>query len=160
MELWLIFLCSSCRKLLPSSNYEITDHGPSATHAVANLTRSRPTAYIIPRTWSEVAAKLTALGVTVETLTEPFIGIVESRNITSSTLAPTFYEGTNLNTVTTSTGFQRSIALPAGSFRVPTAQKNAALAFVALEPENIDSFVSFNVIPLERGDEYPVFREV
>lgn len=100
------------------------------------------------------------MGVIVETLTTEFSGVVESRNITSSTLARSFYEGTTLNTVTTSEGFARSIVLPAGSFRVPTAQKNAALAFVTLEPENIDSFVSFNVIPMERGDEYPVFREV
>ena len=100
------------------------------------------------------------MGIKVETLTSEFTGTVESRNITSSTLGRTFYEGTTLNKVTTSAGFERSIVLPAGSFRVPTAQKNAALAFVTLEPENIDSFVSFNIIPLESGDEYPVFREV
>lgn len=39
-----------------------------------------------------------------------------------------------------------------------TRQKNAALAFIALEPENIDSYVTFNYIPLETGDEYPIFR--
>lgn len=52
----------------------------------------------------------------------------------------------------------REVVLPAGSFRVSTRQKNAALAFIALEPENIDSYVTFNIIPVSAGDEYPVFR--
>jgi hypothetical protein len=50
--------------------------------------------------------------------------------------------------------------LPAGSFLVSTRQKNAGLALNALEPENIDSYASFNIIPLEVGDEYPIFRVV
>ena len=53
---------------------------------------------------------------------------------------------------------EREIELPTGSFRVSTRQRNAALAFIALEPENSDSYVSFNIIPVERGDEYPIFR--
>lgn len=77
----------------------------------------------------------------METLEQEFIGTVESRNITSSTLARSFYEGTALNTVTTSPGFEREISLPSGSFRVPTAQKNAALAFVTLEVSFQPSFL-------------------
>lgn len=132
----------------------------SATKAVANLTRARPSAYLIPRSWADIAEKLSTLGLEVETIKHEYIGTVESRNITSSKVASGFYEGTFLNTVTTSEGFEREIVLPAGSFKVDTKQKNAALAFVALEPENIDSFVSFNVIPLDQGDEYPIFRIV
>lgn len=41
---------------------------------------------------------------------------------------------------------------------VSTRQKNAALAFVTLEPEGIDSYVRFNLIPVQTGDEYPIFR--
>jgi hypothetical protein len=100
------------------------------------------------------------MGVEVEEIDSGFDGTVESRNITSSKVASSFYEGTFLNTVTTSEGFEREIVLPAGSFKVDVKQKNAALAFVALEPENIDSFVSFNIIPMDVGDEYPVFRIV
>lgn len=50
------------------------------------------------------------------------------------------------------------LVLPPGSFRVGTRQKNAALAFVALEPENVDSYVRFNLVPVQEGDEYPIFR--
>jgi hypothetical protein len=41
-----------------------------------------------------------------------------------------------------------------------TEQKNAAMAFVTLEPESEVSFVSFGIIPVGTGWEYPVFREI
>lgn len=81
-----------------------------------------------------------------------------------------------LNTVTTEPLEAREVVLPVGSFRASTRQKNAALAFIALEPENIvsvdicrcclglgltvsqDSFVTLNIIPMMEADVYPVFR--
>lgn len=127
------------------------------TPSVANLTRPRPEAYLIPRTWSDVVAKLENYGIEVETLDYEYRGTVEALNITSSELEGSLYEGTVLNTVTTEPMY-KEVVLPQGSFRVSTRQKNAALAFIALEPENIDSFVTFNIIPMDVGSEYPVFR--
>ncbi|TLD11936.1 hypothetical protein PspLS_11336 [Pyricularia sp. CBS 133598] len=127
------------------------------TPSVANLTRARPEAYIIPRTWYEVAERLEILGLEVQRLGYVFNQTVEALNVTSSSLARTLYEGHVLNTVTTGT-YKREVVLPVGSFRVSTRQKNAALAFIALEPENIDSYVTFNIIPLKVGEEYPIFR--
>jgi len=129
------------------------------TPSVANLTRARPEAYLIPRTWSDVADRLRNYGLEVQALDYEYHGTVEALNVTSSDLASTIYEGAVLNTVTTEP-YEREVHLPAGSFLVSTRQKNAALAFIALEPENIDSFVTFNLIPMEEGDEYPVFRIV
>jgi hypothetical protein len=94
----------------------------------------------------------------VETMPEVFHGEIEAYNITSSSLASSYYEGAILNTVTTETLVQ-DVQLPAGSFFVSSAQKNAGLAFVALEPENIDSYVSFGIVPMEVGDIYPIFRK-
>lgn len=128
-----------------------------STPSVANLTRPRPEAYLIPRTWSDVSAKLINYGIEVETLDYEFRGTVEALNITSSELEGSIYEGTVLNTVTTEPTY-REVVLPQGSFRVSTRQKNAALAFITLEPENIDSFVKFNVIPMDAGDEYTIYR--
>lgn len=130
----------------------------STTPATANLTRERPEAYIIPRAWADLAERLTVSGLEVETLQDVFEGEVEVYNITSSSLARSYYEGVVLNTVTTETITQR-VKLPAGSFFVSSAQKNAGLAFVALEPENIDSYVSFGIVPMEVGDLYPIFRK-
>jgi hypothetical protein len=95
----------------------------------------------------------------VTTMPEAYQGEVEVYNITSSSLASSYYEGAILNAVTTETLIQE-VKLPAGSFFVSTAQKNAGLAFVALEPENIDSYVSFGIVPMEVGDLYPVFRKM
>lgn len=129
----------------------------STTPTTANLTRSRPEAYLIPVAWADLVERLHVSGLEVETLAEPWTGSVEALDITSVQLTSEYYEGTVLATVTASTK-TRELTLPAGSFRVSTRQKNAGLAFNALEPENIDSYASFNIIPLEEGDEYPIFR--
>tara|TARA_R110002003_G_scaffold337_4_gene18844 strand:- start:4490 stop:5824 length:1335 start_codon:yes stop_codon:yes gene_type:complete len=129
------------------------------TPATANLTRARPHGYIIPRAWADLAERLRVSGLEVETMNYVFSGAVEVYNITSSALARTYYEGAILNTVTTET-LTREVTVPAGSFFVNSAQKNAGLAFVALEPENIDSYVSFGIVPMEVGDLYPVFRKI
>lgn len=71
------------------------------TPSVANLTRARPEAYLIPRTWSDIVEKLEILGLEVQTLEYEFHGMVESLNITSSVLDEALYEGHVLNTVTT-----------------------------------------------------------
>jgi hypothetical protein len=131
----------------------------STTPATANMTRKRPEGYIIPRAWADLAERLRVSGLEIETMPEIFRGEVEAFNITFSSLASSYYEGAILNTVTTETLVQ-DVTVPAGSFFVSSAQKNAGLAFVALEPENIDSYVSFGIVPMEVGDVYPVFRKV
>ncbi|RGP81076.1 hypothetical protein FLONG3_865 [Fusarium longipes] len=127
------------------------------TPSVANLTRARPEAYIIPRTWIDVAQRLEILGLKVDKMDYEFRQTLETLVIESSVVEPELYEGTYLNTVTTNTT-TREVVLPVGSFYVSTRQQNAALAFIALEPENIDSYVKFNIIPVETGMEYPIFR--
>lgn len=127
------------------------------TPSVANLTRARPEAYLIPRTWGDVAEKLEILGLEVEKLHYEYNGTVDVLTIKTSSLEEGIYEGHVLNTVTTKAS-RRDIVLPVGSYKVSTRQKNAALAFIALEPENIDSYVTFNIIPVSEGQEYPVFR--
>jgi hypothetical protein len=131
----------------------------STTPATANLTRTRPEGYIIPRAWADVAERLRVSGLEIETMSQAFKGEVEVYNVTSSRLARQLYEGTVLNTVTTETLIQE-VSLPAGSFFVSSKQKNAGLAFVTLEPENIDSYVSFGIVPVEVADLYPIFRKV
>lgn len=127
------------------------------TPATANLTRSRPKAYLIPPAWADLAARLVVSGLEVERLTEAYSGAVEAYNITSASLSRSYYEGAVLSTVTAEP-VERTVSLPPGSFLVRTNQRNAGVAFNALEPENIDSYVSFNIVPLEVGDEYPVYR--
>ncbi|KAI1332911.1 carboxypeptidase [Xylariaceae sp. FL0255] len=129
----------------------------STTPTIANLTRARPEAYLIPRTWADLATRLADSGVEVETLDYEYRGTVEALNITSASPAKSYYQGAIQMTVTTESR-EKEVHLPAGSFLVSTRQKNAALAFVTLEPENVDSYVRFNLIPVRAGDEYPIFR--
>lgn len=131
----------------------------SASPTKIELTRSRPEAYIIPAAWADVAARLTWLGLEIEKLDTPFKGDCEVLTVETAELATEYYEGAIRNAVTTNTTV-KSVELPSQSFRVSTRQKNAALLFTALEPEGIDSFVTFNIIPVSEGDEYPVFRVV
>ncbi|OTA89999.1 hypothetical protein M434DRAFT_373259 [Hypoxylon sp. CO27-5] len=130
----------------------------STTPTTANQTRARPEAYLIPRTWSDLAARLRDSGVEVETLQDGYRGPAEALTIKSATVARGYYEGAVQVTVTTEAARKEELVLPPGSFRVGTRQKNAALAFVTLEPENVDSYVRFNLIPVQEGDEYPIFR--
>ncbi|KAJ3520698.1 hypothetical protein NM208_g13605 [Fusarium decemcellulare] len=127
--------------------------------AVANLTRSRPEAYLIPRNLAPIAGRLSLSGVEVETLRYEYRGTVQAYNVTSAKLDDSFYEGVVRNRVTTEP-FERELVMPAGSFRVSVRQKNAAMAFVTLEPESDVSFVTFGLIHLEEAWEYPIFREV
>lgn len=150
----------------------------STTPATANLTRPRPEAYLIPRGWADLVPRLEASGLEVEQLNYAYSGHVEALEITSSELDDSYYEGAVLSTLRAQT-VQREIVLPVGSYWVSTRQRNAALAMVALEvsyplldllrwcdwsltgdlqPENIDSYASFNIIPVVEGDEYPIFR--
>lgn len=129
----------------------------SSAPVKANLTRTRPEAYIFPQAWKEAAERLRLNGVKVENIRSEFKGEVEAFNVTSISLASTVYQGTVLNTVTTETK-RKEIKMPAGSFWVSTRQQAAAYAFTVLEPENIDSYATFNIFPVNVGDEYPVYR--
>ncbi|KAM5343297.1 hypothetical protein ACJ41O_014263 [Fusarium nematophilum] len=129
----------------------------STTPTTANLTRSRPEAYLIPAAWPDLVDRLKCFGIEVKTLDKPWKGTVEALTVTNATFATEYYEGYFPGTLTT-TAATRSVDLPAGSFLVSTRQKNAALAFIALEPENIDSWASSNIIPIKTGDEYPIYR--
>jgi hypothetical protein len=131
----------------------------TTTPSLANMTRPRPEAYLIPRNWGAVAERLRIMGVEVEELKYEYRGTVQAYNITSSTLDTEVTEGTVRNTVTTEPYIKEDLWLPAGSWRVSSRQKNAALAFVTLEPETFASFTYFGILPVGTAYEYPIFRE-
>ncbi|KAI0179539.1 Zn-dependent exopeptidase [Hypoxylon sp. FL1284] len=130
----------------------------STTPTTPVLTRPRPEAYLIPPAWSDLAARLRDSGVRVESLPDGYHGPAEALRITRADLAQAYYEGAVRVAATAEAARVPELALPPGSFWVSTRQKNAALAFVALEPENVDSYVSFGIVPVGVGDEYPVYR--
>ena len=129
----------------------------SVNTRTANLKRARPEAYLIPLKWSHIARRLELLGLEVTIMSQVFRSPAEALMIVSVTFGNTYEEGIVPVQVATST-IKKEIELPCGSFAVSTRQRNAALAFVALEPENVDSYVASNIIPVVQGEEYPVYR--
>ncbi|SCV27587.1 related to Carboxypeptidase 2 [Fusarium fujikuroi] len=127
------------------------------TPPASNLTRARPEAYIFSRAWANAALRLRAAGVIVDELAVDFEGEVDAYNITSATLAETKYEGIALTTVNTELS-KKTVRFPAGAYWVGTKQQHAAQAFVRLEPESPDGFATFNILPVNAGDEYQVYR--
>lgn len=121
------------------------------------LTRPRPVAYVFSPGFSNLAEHFRPLGVEVDVVAEEWTGTVETLTAKSVELDSTRREGVVHSTVTTTPG-SRKVTFPPGSFHVSTRQKNAAFAFVMLEPENVVSFVTYGIIPLEEAEEYPVFR--
>ncbi|KAH6670882.1 hypothetical protein F5X68DRAFT_44176 [Plectosphaerella plurivora] len=121
------------------------------------LTRPRPEAYIFSPAFSDVAERLRVLGVEVEVLPDEWTGTVETLTVASVSLESSRSDGIVRSTVTTTTG-SREVTFPPGAFRVSTRQRNAAYAFVTLEPENRSSYVTYNLFSLDQGQEYPVFR--
>jgi hypothetical protein len=131
----------------------------ATTPSLPNMTRPRPGAYLVPRNWGAVADRLRIMGVEVEELRYEYRGTVQAYNITSSTLDTEVTEGLVRNTVTMEPCVKEDLWLPAASWRVSSRQKNAALAFVTLEPETFASLTYFGILPVGAGYEYPVFRE-
>ncbi|KAH7367442.1 carboxypeptidase [Plectosphaerella cucumerina] len=129
----------------------------SSSPATANLTRERPEAYLIPRNRADLAEKLVVQGLDVEILPFEYRGTVQSLNVTSARLGSAWYEGRVRNLITTEP-IEKEVRLRAGSFRVSTRQKNAALAFISLEPEVPESFAALGLLHVATGDEYPIFR--
>jgi hypothetical protein len=121
------------------------------------LTRARPKAYVFSRAYADVATRLRVLGVKVDELDKRFSGSVEALVVETAAVAKTKFEGIAGTTVTTK-ATRRNVSIPAGGFWVDTRQKNAGYAFVLLEPEGVASLARYNIVPLEEGDEYPIFR--
>ncbi|KAI9149933.1 carboxypeptidase 2 [Paramyrothecium foliicola] len=127
------------------------------TPPIVDLTRPRPQAYIFSRAFKGVAERLRISGVKVDELEEDFVGTVDVLRVTRAIVADSKNDGVVQTTAETES-FRKQVRIPKGGYRVDTRQKNAAFAFVTLEPENRASYVRYNIVPLNERDEYPIFR--
>ncbi|MDN4526842.1 M14 family metallopeptidase [Fictibacillus fluitans] len=128
-----------------------------STDAFPTLERERPTAYIMPPAYHDVANKLSVLGVKVEKLKKPASLSVESYKVTDKVVSTELENGHYTNKVTTEVK-EHVHPFPAGSYVFSMAQPQANFISLALEPESVDSYVTFNFLPVEKGDEIPVYR--
>ncbi|WP_455662070.1 M14 family metallopeptidase [Pradoshia sp.] len=129
----------------------------SSTKAYPTLERERPTAYILPPAYHHIADKLKVLGVKVEKLRNRSSLSVESYMVTDNKVSTQLESGHYTNQVKTEVSTKKK-TFPAGSYVFKMDQHNANYIALALEPEGVDSYVTFNFISVEKGDEIPVYR--
>lgn len=135
---------------LPMEGYTQKDY-------TVSLERVRPYAYIIPAAFKPLAEKLAHSGVNVQKTTAPLMLDVESYKITDNKVSTKYFEGHFRNTVKTTVS-NSNVWFPSGSYVVYMGQPAANLAAMCLEPESQASFVTFNLIPVEKGDTVPTYR--
>jgi hypothetical protein len=128
-----------------------------STDAYPTLVRDRPTAYILPPEYKNIAKKLQLLGVEVKKLKKPMKIAVESYMVKDLKVSSELESGHSTREVTT-TVTSTTRDFPKGSYVFDMAQPDANFIPLALEPEGIDSYVTFNFIPADKGKELPIYR--
>lgn len=109
------------------------------------ITRKRPSYYIIEKDLNIVVNKLNILGLDIDTLKYDELLRVESYEIISQSKSPTQFQGFYENIVTTRL-INKEITFEKGTFLVPMNQRRSNIAVETLEPEMLSGFLRFNVI--------------
>ncbi|MEY8734958.1 M14 family metallopeptidase [Peribacillus frigoritolerans] len=128
-----------------------------STDAYPTLVRDRPTAYILPPEYKNIAKKLQLLGVEVKKLKKTMKVAVESFRVNDLIVSAEMESGHSTREVTTNVT-SKTRDFPKGSYVFDMAQPDANFISLALEPEGIDSYVTFNFIPAAKGKELPIYR--
>lgn len=127
----------------------------SSTNAIPTIMRKRPIAYILPPAFGNIVEKLTLLGAQVERIEsgvelEVECYTVVERNVSQSGDRPLSHLKTSISEVTR--------YFPPGSYVIKGAQPTGYLISLGLEPESIDSYFTYNFVPVYVGGELPVYR--
>ncbi len=123
----------------------------------ASMTRQRPTAYLLLPNQQLLVEKLKILGLEVQELKSSAEVDVENYLITECQKDSEETEGVHRQNVSTKTAAVKR-NFPAGTFIVYLQQRKSNLAVEVLEPEAVNSFVSFCVLPVEKDQELPIYR--
>ena len=137
--------------------------------ALPALTRSRPYAYLVLPSQTEIVRRFMIAGMELRRLTQATELEVERFEVTERRQGAVFIEGHIRSGVTTEVRTGKRL-FPAGTFVYATAQPAANLLVAALEPESSSSFVSLGIVPADkRGlanpqeaapSELPIYRVV
>jgi hypothetical protein len=137
--------------------------------AVPALTRSRPYAYLVLPSHTEVVRRLERSGIVWRRLKASVELEVETYEVTERRQGGVFIEGHIRSTVTTEVRTRKRV-FPVGTFVFAMAQPPANLLVAALEPESVSSFVTWGIVPADRRgvanpqaaapSEIPIYRLV
>lgn len=128
-----------------------------AWYSTPTLTRPRPTAYIILPGNDQVVHRLKVLGLEVQSIGEAKKVEVELYRVTNYKRDAELYEDVRRQTVQTELN-RIEKEIPVGSSIVYLNQPKGNLAIEVLEPEGINSFVSFDIIQTNLNVELPIYR--
>ncbi|MEP7226098.1 MAG: M14 family metallopeptidase [Gemmatimonadales bacterium] len=119
-----------------------------------------PAAYLIPPRLRSVVDLLRHQGVEVDSLTEPWHGLVQAFAIESLTVAPLFEGHRTVQAEGRWAGEPRDTAITAGWYLIPTTQPLGVLAAYLLEPASEDGVVTWNLLDreIQPGATYPILR--
>lgn len=121
------------------------------------LQRERPFAYLILPEERAIIERLKILGLKISLLGEEKSLEAEAYTVLEYEQEAEKYEGVNRQTVVTEV---KTITrnFPEGTAVVKLDQSNANMAMEVLEPEVMNSFLSFEVFKTEKGAELPIYR--
>ncbi len=130
-----------------------------ALQSTATHTRRRPHAYLVERSEEWLIRKLQFFNFRIDTLNQSQTLEVEQFYIEKYSSPAEKYEQMKLQDV--SARMDSSVkTFPAGTYRISTMQAGGNLLGELLEPEAPNSFVSFGLLPTERGRYLPVYRQI
>jgi murein tripeptide amidase MpaA len=127
----------------------VTTEVSLVTHDTPRVRVERPSHYYIPVAWRDIADRLAWHGIEIERLSQPQTVNVEMYRLPDAKSevqpgaapdAPPWFEGHARVDPGEPVIETRTLALPAGSYRVPTDQPLGDLAVLLLEPQSPDSF--------------------
>ena len=129
----------------------------SSTDGIASKKRERPRAYILSPAYKDVAKRLSYSGVTVKVLSKDMEIPVEAFKVKNKKVDSNFYEGHLRNKVLVDIS-KKTVKFPKGSYVFSMNQPTANIIAMSLEPDTVDSFVTFSIIPVDIGHEIPIYR--
>ncbi len=156
------------RKQMSDQNFTVTDIATgkpknlkveylSSTEAIPTLERVRPTKYIMPPVYDDLAEKFELMGVDVAKTKRPMKLEVEKYTVTDKEVDEYEFEGVHQVHVETEVTSQ-NVEIPEGSYVYSMAQPTANKLPVTLEPESPASFVTWDYIQSEVGETLPIYR--
>lgn len=123
----------------------------------AELSRPRPTAYLLLPSQKKLADKLKVLGLEVEQLASATPVEVEAYRVSEYFQHSYRYEGVYRQELSTELESMMK-TFPAGTYVVYLDQEKGNMAIETLEPEAPNSFISFDVLHTEHDALLPYFR--
>ncbi|WP_373895240.1 M14 family metallopeptidase [Virgibacillus natechei] len=129
----------------------------SAEEAIPTFERVRPVKYVLPPEYEEIVEKVQVNGAEVTKTEKPIKLEVESYTVTDKEVDENKFEGVYQSHVETEVT-SKEIELPAGSYVFSMAQPIGNKLPLMFEPESDASYVTWNMIPSEVGNELPIYR--